>query len=160
MKPILIFLFLLLLISCEKRNSVDKDLDTVGSYSYDYNVLILIKDGQGNDLLDPSNPKAFLQNKISLFYIKDGKKEQCFDWTNYLLFHIDDNNYHNINFLRLKLGYVNLLQWSQNDTDTIDCDFVARPYGYTLKAIKVNSKAVSLVPVEPYGGLGFTIIKN
>lgn len=160
MKPTLLSLLLFLLVSCNKSDQSEIDLSIANSYFYDYHLYISIKDGQGNDLLDPSNPKAFLQNHISLFYIdKNGKKEQNYNFENCYIYHIDDGINHNLNYLRLNCGYINLIQWNQLQTDTIQPDFIQKPYGWTFNAVKVNGKRITLIPMQPIDAPGFTIIK-
>jgi len=128
MKTILcIFIVALLFSSCQKEepkryNVIDGD------------VGITLQDKAGNDLFNPANPGAYLQENIKIFYLTNGVKEEVY-YANYdyprnfrmdnepepdgkfwmtLFLNLAPNGIHATNG-ELAITYV---QWNEYDTDT------------------------------------------
>lgn len=117
-----VFLVVLLFSSCKKKE--DKMASNI-----DRKVEISVQDKAGNDLLNPSNPNAYLYENIKTYYVINGVKEEVnnanYDNPKNFMIYEKDGKY----LMRLFLNMANAdspdityVQWSENNTDTFKCE--------------------------------------
>lgn len=144
MKTVLsIFLVALVLSSCRKEEP------KWGSYT-DCGANITVHDKAGVDLLNPSNPGAYLEQNIKIFYLINGVKEEVFYWNqhdprNFYIYEEPDGRFMmglNFNYSLTEEYPITYVQWSENDTDTIKTE-IYRGGGLTsCKDIWLNDNLV------------------
>ena len=95
----------------------------------DRKVEISVQDKAGNDLLNPSNPNAYLDQNIKIYYLTNGVREEVNNANydnpkNFMIYEVDGKY-----LMRLFLNVTNsespsitYVQWSENDTDTLKCE--------------------------------------
>jgi len=144
MKKVLsIFLVALVLSSCNKEEP------NWGSYN-DCGVYITVHDKAGIDLLNPSNPGAYLQQNIKIFYLINGVKEEVFHWNQDYPRNFNIDEFPNEKFkMGLGLNYspteeypITYVQWSENDTDTLKTEIYRRGGLTSVKNLWLNNKLV------------------
>ena len=67
MKNLIFLLLATLIVSC----SSDDNNNDESYYNLDTNIIFTIKDSNGNDLLNPNNPNAYLSETVKIFYLKE-----------------------------------------------------------------------------------------
>ncbi|MCD8399020.1 hypothetical protein LNI90_01745 [Tenacibaculum dicentrarchi] len=116
---ILLFLNCIFLISCEDNNPQSTVIGT--------EVELSLSDKEGNDLLDPTNKNGIKENEIKHFYLLNGIKKEFYN-SNYdspkrIGINKINGKYRlgiGLNSIKDKNGEViSLIQWNENDTDTI-----------------------------------------
>ncbi|SOU86995.1 hypothetical protein [Tenacibaculum dicentrarchi] len=116
---ILLFLSCIFLISCEDNNPSST---VIANF-----VDLSLSDKEGNDLLDPINKNGIKENEIMHFYLVNGVKKEfynsSYDSPKNILIYNEEGKYFVrifLNTIKDKNGEViSLIQWSENDTDTI-----------------------------------------
>lgn len=111
----------LLQSSCKKENS---------PITLDSRIEFIVRDELGNNLLDPSIPSSFIENKVKIFYLTNGQKEEVF-YPNY-------DHPRNFWFFEKSGEFqmslspnssideefpITYIQWNESDCDTIKCSF-------------------------------------
>lgn len=121
-----------------------KDLGSNNEFGYSGSsyVNLFVKDSNGKDLLNPSNPNAYYQYNLRVFYSKDGKKSEVLDTRLYQIMPYNDSLF----CLHLQCYYTIYLQWNQVETDTLECGINDTGYGLTLQSILYNGKPMSFIP--------------
>ena len=117
-----VFLAVLLFSSCKKKE--DKMASNI-----DRKVEISIQDKAGNDLLNPSNPNAYLDQNIKIYYVTNGVKEEVNNANydnpkNFMIYEVN-GIYQMRLFLNMTIADspdITYVQWSENDTDTLKCE--------------------------------------
>jgi len=113
MKNTLLFLTIVLLFSCTKKENNLKGIDL------DYAVEISVSDKAGNDLLNPATPNAFFEKSIRIFYVKDGVKKEFYESNldRPRNFHIDETDgKYKMHLIAYSETHI---QWNENDADTL-----------------------------------------
>lgn len=154
MKILLLVSIFCILISCKKN---DSEIQLTNGISFNTNVYLFVKDINGKDLLNPSNPNAFLQYNINYSQIVNGKKVDILDVSQYQIVKFI-NNQDAIFCLKLGCNYTNYIEWSKGDTDTLECT-MNNSHGLRIVTASYNGKPVEFS--NPYNlWHGFTIVKR
>ena len=121
-----LILFVLAFISL---NACNKDDDN-GKFDLNTDFSILITNSENEDMLDPETLGTYNTNDIKIFYLIDGEKIECYDPNrdaprNYRIGYAADRYgimiYPNAN---INEEYpVTYIQWNEQDTDTVKCQF-------------------------------------
>lgn len=119
---VLLFLFLLT-TSCSKDQNSQFIVDTA--------VNITVKNRDGVDLLNPDNSVAFQENSVRVFYVKDGKAEEVnepnLDYPKGFRIYKHESEYRITVFpndLKSEEFPVTLIQWAEDNVDSIKCEIV------------------------------------
>jgi len=114
--------------------------DGNSQYNLDISIGLSVLDENGTDLLNPSNPSAYSENNIKIFYLIEGQKEEIFkpNLDNPRMFFIYENEETGKYVMNLgpndALGDeypITYIQWDEKDTDTLKCEF-ARGDNFTI----------------------------
>jgi len=114
--------FFLLVSSILIFSSCSKNDPTLCCTVVNLGLDLTITDELGNDLLDRNNPKAFKEEHIRLYYIKNGKKVEVVHSTSRNFFIFEDSQ--NDQFvIRVFLGGEypigeTIIQWNNEESDT------------------------------------------
>lgn len=127
------------LMACKHK---DLDSNTEFGYSGSSYVNLFVKDSNGKDLLNPSNPNAYQQYNLRVFYLKDGKKSEVLDTILYQIMPYNDSLF----CLHLQCYYTIYLQWNMVETDTLECRVNDTGHGLILLSILYNGKPISFIP--------------
>lgn len=154
MKIFLMITICCLFLSCNKDES---EIRITNGISFNTNVYLFAKDINGRDLLNPSNPHAFMQNDLKYFQILDGKKVEILDVSQYQIMKFV-NKQDTIFCLKLGCNYINYIEWSKGDMDTLECT-MNTSHGLRIETASYNGKPLEFT--NPYNlWHGFTIVKN
>jgi len=145
MKTILSILILAFVFnSCKKEQT--------NGYVSDGSVYIRVQDKIGMDLLNQSNPGAYLKSDIKIFYLSKGVKEEVYH-SNYDYprnFYISEEADSKGDFwMTLFLNSsadeaypITYIKWSENDTDTLKCDVYRNEGLVSVQNIWLNDSLV------------------
>lgn len=162
MKTILSILILAFVFNSCKKEEPAKSVS-------DGSVYLTVTDKGGMDLLNPSNPGAYLEQNIKIFYLSNGVKEEVY-YANYDVprnFFISKEVNSNGKFwMTLFLNAssaeeypITYIQWSENETDTLKCD-VRRAEGLvSVKNIWLNDSLAWKAEDLAKGSRNIAIIK-
>lgn len=123
-----LFFTICLLYSCQE------DVGSQAHFNLDTYVDLSVRDAQGQDLLDPSNQEAFLENEIKLYYLVNGEQEEVFDGNlDYPRhFFIYENEIDGAFVIRIFPNEAmenhlstTFIQWNEEESDTLECEFVS-----------------------------------
>lgn len=144
MKKQLVYLatILLLLTACSKKEPQNKDnIDTA--------IRVIVKNEQGENLMDTLTPGAYRYETIQIYWEVDGvwKKfyEPLFDHPKGFEVYTDWNP----PMMFISESYIGtdtipypgtLIQWNENDADTIRCEFRITPYSISCTKVWVNGE--------------------
>ncbi len=114
-------LAMMLIVSCSDKDGKDQ-------FIVDTSITMTVKDANGNDLLDPEYTASLDKNSIKLFYVVAGVAKEVYDGNlDYpRMFKIDKH----INEYRITIFpnttsddelAVTLVQWRENEIDTLSC---------------------------------------
>lgn len=125
MKKLAMIIMIFVAISCSENNDDNPEIATVNALG----IEISITDGNGNDLLDPNNPNAFLEENIRLYYKVNGQVEEVYDShlthpRHFLVFQ-HESEYRIRVFLNEKENAtqtITYIKWNATDTDTIKAE--------------------------------------
>ena len=122
-----IILFALAFISL---NACNKDENNTAEFNLNRSFSILITNSENEDLLDPETPGTYNTNNIKIFYLIDGEKIERYDPNR------DAPRAYVIGYAAERYGitiYPNIdeseeypvtyIQWNEQDTDTVKCQF-------------------------------------
>jgi hypothetical protein len=156
-----ILIVALVLFACKKEEPV--------SYNIDGSVYIKVTDKSGMDLLNPSNPGAFLEWDIKIFYLTNGVKKEVNNANRFnpKNFHISEKADSQGKFyMTLSPNIapdeeypVTYIQWSETDTDTLKCDVFRAPGLESIKNVWINDSLVFKWEDYAKGTRNFEIIK-
>lgn len=122
-KTTVLLFMVLTAVGCSKDDDQEQ-------YNFAVGFDMSIKDHDGNDLLDPSNPDAFKESEIKLYYVIDGKVEEVFDGRldsprNFYIY--NRNSEYRIgmtqNYTETSEMPITYIKWNETDTDTITSTF-------------------------------------
>ena len=117
-----------------------------------------VRDSQGQSLLDPSTPNAYLASQIDIYYLIDGEKKRVYnsmmdmpenfsirphEITNEYLMNLDPN------ITGRPTTSVTYIQWNEQDTDTITCEFAVSEQSIITTRIIYNRQEVWSVADAP-----------
>jgi len=145
MKTILSILILAFVFnSCKKEEPKGLTIDT--------HISIRVKNKSGMDLLNPSNPGAYLEQDIKIFYLINGVKVRIYNvhYPSFRYFYIsEDAGSHGNFWMTLHLNdtpYVEYpityIQWDENNTDTLKHDVYRTENLVSFKNIWLNDSMV------------------
>ncbi len=106
-------------------------------------VEISIRDMNGNDLLDPQNPNAYIEDEIKVFYLVNGVPEEVL-WANMdhsRGFNISNraNEYRIAVFLNDNENQpITYIQWNGTDADTLRAEFRRWDNGIEVRKVWFN----------------------
>ncbi len=141
MKKFILLLSVIFLSSCRSGGDIC-------CFNYSTFFEIIVKNSEGEDLLNPDTPNSLNTDKIKLFYLKNGVKEEVYRPTadhprNYLIFLDTDNQYRMRVFpndLKSELLPVTYIEWNGNDTDTIMCKIEHSDNAVLLEKLWYNNE--------------------
>jgi len=132
-------------------------------------VYITVTNKADIDLLNPSNPGAFLEKDIKIFYLSKGIKEEVYfaNYTHPRNFYISEEANSQGKFWMTLFPNgspddefsVTYIQWSVNDTDTLRCDELRKPGLVSLQNIWLNDSLVWKAEDYSKGPRNIKIIK-
>ena len=150
---------LCLICSCSTDDAEQNQF--VFDASYDF----IVRDNDGNDLLNPENPNAYKESDIKLFYKINGNVEEVFEGN------LDNPRHFEIfkhkNEYRITVGVnhaknedlpITYIQWNEADTDTIKAKFRRTDNLTIIKKLWLNGKQI-FPPLDDGSGEFYTIIK-
>ncbi len=119
-----IFIFILMIwftvigISCNKDAEPSLPPNSVPK--------IIVKDANGNNLLDPANKNGFSTDIIRIYYIRDGKPKLQFSNVNdnFYFFDLTKNESEYAIGIYVDISEketTTLIKWNEHDTDTMIC---------------------------------------
>jgi len=165
MKNSVFLILIFLMASC-----TSEDNSTDAYYCLDTSIFFTIKDSNGNDLLNPNHPNAYISDSIKIYYLKEnGEVEEIYN-TNAA----DSRNFHIITPQESFVDYyafllhpntfgentITYIKWNNTDTDTVKTNY---RYGknYTIcNKVWYNDVNVWTENIEQNTGRIFEIIKN
>lgn len=141
MKKRLVYLasILLLLAACSGNEVPNK-------YSRSTSVGVVVKNKQGENLLDTLTPNAYRYETIYLYYEIDGVWKKYYEPLQAYPKGFDiytDVETVSMEFFPYESGgsFSNtLIQWNEHDADTIRCEFQITPYSTTCIRVWANSE--------------------
>ena len=152
MKVLMSLLILCFLMNCTSD-------DTQERFNYDVRFDFSIKDGEGNDLLDPESPNSFDGSKIKLFYLISGELEEVYDGSldnprNFLIFQQggDYNIRVFVNHSETEEIPKTYVRWNETDTDTISCEIYRTNTLVKVEKVWLNDELIWLASenITPY----------
>jgi|APCry1669188970_1035186.scaffolds.fasta_scaffold59310_2 hypothetical protein len=105
-----IFILAIFLNSCKEKQ---------GNLTIDADVIITLNDRSGNDLLNPSNPNAYLDQNIKIFYLTNGVKKEQPLGGNWRIYDLYGKYQMRLGLNAAESNTITYIQWSENDTDTL-----------------------------------------
>ena len=165
----LIFLLIttILIASCSSDDNNNDD----NYYNLDTDIIFTIKDSNGNDLLNPNNPNAYLSETVKIYYLKEnGDLEEVYNSNldaprNFNIITPEDSGenvyafslFPNTNVIENAITYI---EWNDTEKDTVRTNY---RYGnnYTIcNKVWYNNVNVWTENTEINAGRIFEIIKN
>ena len=137
MRTLLTLMMCFALISC-KKNTLE--LRNTNGISFDTDIYLFVKDSNGKDLLNPSNPDAFLRSNINYFQISNGKKVEILDAGKCQIVKLDTKT-ETIFCLKLSCNYTNYIEWPNGDTDILECT-MNTSHGFSIVTASYNGKLI------------------
>jgi hypothetical protein len=168
MKNLIFLLFTIMLIASCSSDDNNNDNDY---YNLDTNIIFTIKDSNGNDLLNPINPNAYLSETVKIYYLKEnGDVEEIYNSNltaprNFSII-IPENSGSNIYALSLQPNTyimenaVTYIEWNETETDTIKTNYRYGVNHTVCKKVWYNDINVWTENAEVNTGRVFEIIKN
>tara|TARA_B100000795_G_scaffold259924_1_gene235318 strand:- start:27 stop:533 length:507 start_codon:yes stop_codon:yes gene_type:complete len=165
----LIFLLLasILIVSCSSNgNNNDNDY-----YNLDTDIIFTIKDSNGNDLLNPNNPNAYLSETVKIYYLKEnGETEEVYNsnldasrnfkvitpensGSDIYAFQLFPNTY-------IMENAVTYIEWNDTETDTVKTNYRYGDNHTVCNKVWYNDTDVWTENTEINTGRIFEIIKN
>jgi hypothetical protein len=139
MKALTILLLMVSLYSCKKNN-----VAVFASTAFDISYF----DQNGNDLLDPNNPKSYKESDIDIYYLLDGIKVKQYqgnlDFPEF--FWIPNEIRENKHYMRLypnrksldennrAITYIN---FGSNKEDKVECEFQTYENSSSIQVVKI-----------------------
>lgn len=133
--------------------------DGVDGYNYDTEFRFEVYNTNSISLLDPTNPSAFQESQIDIYYLVDGEKQKVYNGN------LDLPENFSIEVDELTDKYVMVLspndeadgstsatyiQWNEENTDTVTCEFARGKEHMITTQIAYNGKEVWSVDGENY----------
>jgi hypothetical protein len=120
---VLIIISQLVILSCEKTSGL-------GGIIMDSGVELLLVDQNQNDLLSKSTINTLNTDNIRIYYVNGTQKNEVFDakldfQRNFKIFDVNTGNVMRLfpNDSLIDRYSTTLIEWNQNDVDTIRCSF-------------------------------------
>lgn len=118
----------IIIFSCSKN---DEAIDTAAALPGDNSFNLVLKDSIGNDLLDPDHPNTYNLGSIKTFEIIDGDVIEIYNPRmdaprGYFIFenYLDENVFgFSVPGNETSLYRTFLLEWNNQDTDTIEMEY-------------------------------------
>jgi len=165
----LIFLLLIsiLIVSC----SSDEDNNNNSAFNLDTGIVFLLTNELGEDLLDPTNPNAYLSETIKIYYLKEnGDVDEIYNSNldsprNFSIITPENSGSDIYAFQLFPNTYimenaVTYIEWNENETDTVKTNY---RYGdnYTICSnVWYNNENLWTENPAVNSGRVFEIIKN
>ena len=135
MKKTILLLACTLIFSCTKNDdSYGGALKVSSSFS--------LKDSQGADLLDPSNPNSFKESDIKIYFVTDGVEKLMYnsdlDNPDFFTINKEKNGDYTISVIMNGLESKNssvtttIIQWNANERDVVNAEYL-KGQGSVLK---------------------------
>jgi len=88
---------------------------------------IIVKDSNGNNLLNPEYENAFDVKSIRIYYIRDGKEKLQVNNIKDNMYFYNITNYNNQYIIEIYIDFsakqtTTLIKWNEYDTDTLICN--------------------------------------
>ncbi len=141
-KNIFLFTLTMFLFSCEKNSPEEIFVDAY--------IDFIIKDSEGNDLLNSNNPNAINIDNIKIIYEING--EQVVYYDEFMgapkgFFLIEEGEYNRIRvFPNIDINSefpVTYVQWSENDTDKLSYEIIRYDTGSTyISKVWLNDELI------------------
>lgn len=139
MKALTILVLMISLYSCKKNN--DAVFDETG---FD----ITYFDQNGNDLLDPNNPKSYKESNIDIYYLLDGIKVKQYqeNLQSPEFFFISNEIRENKHFMVLHPNRKSLdennraityINFGNNEEDKVECEFQTYENSSNIQVVKI-----------------------
>ncbi len=160
MKKFILLLSVIFLSSCRSGGDIC-------CFNYSTSFDIIVKNSEGEDLLNPDTPNSLNTDKIKLFYLKNGVKEEVYypnlDAPRHYSINLYEDNWYKIhilpNGLQSELLPVTYIEWNENDTDTIMCKIEHLDNAVLLKKLWYNNELKIDFSNPQYSDWVFEIIK-
>jgi hypothetical protein len=132
--------------------------DGVDSANVDIQFNFDVRDAEGQSLLDPATPNAYQASQLDIYYSIDGEKKRV---QNNLMrepenFSIKPHEITNEYIMNLGPNIVNrpttsvtYIQWNEQDTDTVTCEFAVSEQSIVTTRIIYNGQEVWSVDDTP-----------
>ncbi len=160
MKKFILLLSVIFLSSCRSGQN-----DCCTDYLLGFQMLV--KNSEGEDLLNPNTPNSLNTDKIKLFYLKNGVKEEVYHPTadhprNYFIF-LDSNGQYrigvNVNYAKSEPFPITYIQWNENDMDTIISKLEYKDSGISIEKLWYNNELKIDFSNPQYSDWVFEIVK-
>ena len=160
MKTIAALIFLTLFSSCTK--SIDDEPQQQANLAV--GIDIGIRNANGEDLLNPSNPNSYKADNIKLYYLINGKKIEINDPKmatprNFIIYEKDGEYRIGVtqNYSETESLPITYIEWNPNETDTLQAEVYRN--GGLIRSIKTWFNGELMWDAESETEPFFTIIK-
>lgn len=130
------------MMSCSKDDHQD-------SFMLDADIELVVKDAEGNDLLDPETLNAFNESDIKLFYLINGNLEEVYNENmdyprNFLIFKQGGNYRIRIFLNDSENEYYpeTHIQWNETEIDIIKSQFIRTTNSVRKQKIWLNQELI------------------
>ncbi|TRZ42479.1 hypothetical protein [Robertkochia solimangrovi] len=139
-------IFILMLLALSSCSNSDENQD---NFVLDTMIEFEVRDNQGNDMLDPENSNSYDESQIKLLYLNNGKYVEFYDSSldhpkNFLIYK-HANNYRIRVFINNDINEdkpETIIQWSENEKDTIRVEIARTNRSELIKSIWMNEEYI------------------
>lgn len=154
MKILNTFFLAMVLLSCNSDDNNETD------FVYSIGFEMIVKNGGGIDLLNQNSPNTLNTNDIKLYYLINDVSEEVYNPNldlprNYMIYEHSDGFYRIKifpNYAQSEEFPTTYIEWGENDTDTIKCQFKYTNNSIALTKVWFNE----ILELDTESGTGFT----